>query len=160
MVISIVQSPFETCGLYTYFWWHERRLQEKPGLIAAPTQKWHISPPLWLHWSNLTIKLGWVQVAHACNASYSGGRDQEDHSSKPARGNSPWDPILKKSTTKEGLWSGSSCRPWVQAPVPQKKKIILRDLAEHGNDGYTLFLPQFKKNAYSKSLLRTDDCNF
>jgi hypothetical protein len=24
-------------------------------------------------------------VAHACNPSYSGGRDQEDHSSKPAQ---------------------------------------------------------------------------
>jgi hypothetical protein len=24
-------------------------------------------------------------VAHTCNPSYSGGRDQEDHSSKPAR---------------------------------------------------------------------------
>jgi hypothetical protein len=23
-------------------------------------------------------------VAHACNSSYSGGRDQEDHGSKPA----------------------------------------------------------------------------
>jgi hypothetical protein len=26
----------------------------------------------------------WVPVAHACNSSYSEGRDQEDHSSKPA----------------------------------------------------------------------------
>jgi hypothetical protein len=25
-----------------------------------------------------------MSVAHACNSSYSGGRDQEDHSSKPA----------------------------------------------------------------------------
>jgi hypothetical protein len=25
-----------------------------------------------------------VPVAHACNPSYLGGRDQEDHSSKPA----------------------------------------------------------------------------
>jgi hypothetical protein len=27
-------------------------------------------------------------VAHSCNPSYSGGRDQEDHSSKPAWANS------------------------------------------------------------------------
>jgi hypothetical protein len=27
-------------------------------------------------------------VAHGCNPSYSGGRDQEDHGSKPARANS------------------------------------------------------------------------
>jgi hypothetical protein len=30
----------------------------------------------------------WAQVAHTCNASYSGGRDQEDHGSKPAQANS------------------------------------------------------------------------
>jgi hypothetical protein len=27
-------------------------------------------------------------VVHTCNPSYSGGRDQEDHSSKPAQANS------------------------------------------------------------------------
>jgi hypothetical protein len=27
----------------------------------------------------------WALVAHTCNLSYSGGKDQEDHSSKPAR---------------------------------------------------------------------------
>jgi hypothetical protein len=34
-------------------------------------------------------------VAHACNPSYSGGRDQEDCSSKPVWVNSSRDPILK-----------------------------------------------------------------
>jgi hypothetical protein len=29
---------------------------------------------------------------------------------------------LKKPNTKKGWWSSSKCRPWVQAPVPQKKK--------------------------------------
>jgi hypothetical protein len=28
----------------------------------------------------------WVPEAHACNPSYSRGRDQEDHSSKPTPG--------------------------------------------------------------------------
>jgi hypothetical protein len=28
----------------------------------------------------------WVLVAHTCNPSYSGGRDQEDHGLKPALG--------------------------------------------------------------------------
>jgi hypothetical protein len=37
-----------------------------------------------------------VPVAHFCNPSYSGGRDQEDHGSKPAQANSSRDPILKK----------------------------------------------------------------
>jgi hypothetical protein len=34
-------------------------------------------------------------VAHACNPNYSGGRDQEDHSSQ--------DPISKKKQHKKGL---------------------------------------------------------
>jgi hypothetical protein len=28
---------------------------------------------------------GWAPVAHTCNTSYTGGRDQEDLSSKPAQ---------------------------------------------------------------------------
>jgi hypothetical protein len=42
-------------------------------------------------------------VAHTCNPSYSGGRDQEDHSSKPAQANSSQDPISKIPITKIGL---------------------------------------------------------
>jgi hypothetical protein len=34
-------------------------------------------------------------VTHACNPSYSGGRDQEDRCSKPAWANSSQDPTLK-----------------------------------------------------------------
>jgi hypothetical protein len=34
----------------------------------------------------LKKKKDWVLVAHACNPSYSGGSNQEDHSSKPALG--------------------------------------------------------------------------
>jgi hypothetical protein len=39
-------------------------------------------------------------VVHAYNSSYSGGRYQEDCSSKPAQANSLRDPILKKTLTK------------------------------------------------------------
>jgi hypothetical protein len=42
-------------------------------------------------------------VAHAYNPSYSGGRDQEDDSSKPAQTNSARDPISKKHSQKIGL---------------------------------------------------------
>jgi hypothetical protein len=42
-------------------------------------------------------------MARACNPSYSGGRDQEDHSSKPAQANNLQDPILKKTLHKKGL---------------------------------------------------------
>jgi hypothetical protein len=41
-----------------------------------------------------------VQVAHACNPSYSGGRVQEDRTSKWAQANSWWDPVVKKPYTK------------------------------------------------------------
>jgi hypothetical protein len=40
---------------------------------------------------------------HACNPSYSGGRDQEDHSLKLAQANSSKDPILKTTHHKKGL---------------------------------------------------------
>jgi hypothetical protein len=46
--------------------------------------------------------MGWALVAHACNPSYSGGRDQEDHGLKPA-----WeivrDPNFKKTHHKKTL---------------------------------------------------------
>jgi hypothetical protein len=38
----------------------------------------------------------WVPVAHACNPSYSGGKGQEECSSKPAWANSSPDPISRK----------------------------------------------------------------
>jgi hypothetical protein len=44
-----------------------------------------------------------VLVAHACNPSYSGGRDQEDCGSKPAQANSLQDLISKKLITEKGL---------------------------------------------------------
>jgi hypothetical protein len=43
-----------------------------------------------------------VQVAHTFNPNYSGGRDQEDCGSKPARANSSKDPILKIPIAKTG----------------------------------------------------------
>jgi hypothetical protein len=39
-------------------------------------------------------------LAHTCNPSYSGSRDQEDHGLKPARANSSQDPISKIPNTK------------------------------------------------------------
>jgi hypothetical protein len=44
-----------------------------------------------------------VPVAHACNPSYSGGRDQEDHGSKLDQANSSRNPISKTPITKRGL---------------------------------------------------------
>jgi hypothetical protein len=55
-----------------------------------------------------------VPVAHACNPSYSGGRDQEDWGSKPARANRLWDPISKKPSQK---WAGGlACGVGLEPP--------------------------------------------
>jgi hypothetical protein len=48
-------------------------------------------------------KLGAALVAHACNPSYSGGRKQKDHGSKPAQANSSSRSYLKKTHHKKGL---------------------------------------------------------
>jgi hypothetical protein len=69
----------------------------------------------------LKVAMSRAPVAHACNPSYSGGRDQADHDSKPAWANSLRDPISKIPFTKKGWWSDSRCRPWVQTPVLKKK---------------------------------------
>jgi hypothetical protein len=69
-------------------------------------------------------------MAHACNPSYSGGRDQEALSWKPAWANSLRDSISKKPTTKKGWWSSSSgksaclenVRPISNPVLPKKKK--------------------------------------
>jgi hypothetical protein len=44
-----------------------------------------------------------VPVAHGYNPSYSGSRDQENLSSKPAWANNSQDPILEKTLHKKGL---------------------------------------------------------
>jgi hypothetical protein len=41
-----------------------------------------------------------LTTAHTCNPSFSGGRDQEDRSLKPAQANSSY---LKKNHHKKGL---------------------------------------------------------
>jgi hypothetical protein len=46
-------------------------------------------------------------VAHTCNPSSSGGRDQEDHGSKLAQANSFGNPISKKKKKKYTFNSGS-----------------------------------------------------
>jgi hypothetical protein len=57
-----------------------------------------------------------VLLAHDCNPSYSGGRDQEDCGSKPAGANSLGDPISKIPNTKrsggvaQGV--GPEFKPW------------------------------------------------
>jgi SET domain-containing protein len=75
-------------------------------------------------------------VAHACNPSYSGGRDQEDHSSKQALANSSQDRISKKKKQKKNNHYGEVAQgvgPQVQTPVPKKKKKTTVACACHPN---------------------------
>jgi hypothetical protein len=58
-------------------------------------------------------------VAHSCNPSYLGGRDQEDCISKPAGANSSQDPILKTPSQKKGCVVVQGV---VQTPLPEKNK--------------------------------------
>jgi hypothetical protein len=46
----------------------------------------------------LKIELSWEPVAYTCNPNYSGGRNQEDHGSKPAEGKY----LENKPITKKG----------------------------------------------------------
>jgi hypothetical protein len=44
-----------------------------------------------------------VPAAHNCNPSYSGGRDQEAHGSKPDWANSLRDPVSKNPSQKRAV---------------------------------------------------------
>jgi hypothetical protein len=58
------------------------------------------------------INNSWVLVAHTCNPSYSGDRDQGSCGLKIAQANSSARPYLGKNPSeKEDWWSGSRCRP-------------------------------------------------
>jgi hypothetical protein len=82
------------CALSSLVMWlHQRATDLSP---VHPPEKWK--------WTN-TIRCedGQAPVAHACNPSYSGGRDQEDRGSRPPRKIVPRDPYSKKPFTKKGL---------------------------------------------------------
>jgi hypothetical protein len=64
----------------------------------------------------------WVLVAHTCNPSYSGGRDQEGCTSKPAWANSLQDPILKMPFTKRSGVMAQGEVPEFKPKYYKKKK--------------------------------------
>jgi hypothetical protein len=69
------------------------------GLNSEPAPYWIVTlAPS----ATIRIKGSRVTVAHACEPSDSGGRDQEDRGSKPAQGNSLRDPVLKNASPKKG----------------------------------------------------------
>jgi hypothetical protein len=61
-------------------------------------------------------------VAHTCNHSYLGGRDQEDHGSKPAWANSSARPYLENAFPKIWLVEWLKMSPLFKAPHRKKKK--------------------------------------
>jgi hypothetical protein len=61
-------------------------------------------------------------VAHTCNPSYSGGRDQEDSGSKPAQTNSSMRSYLKKTLHKKGLVDWLNVSALSSSPSTAKKK--------------------------------------
>jgi hypothetical protein len=69
----------------------------------------------------ITIKIesGQALVTYTYNPSYSGGRELEDHGSKPPWAKSSQDRVSKKLITKKGLveWLNQTL---VQTPVLQK----------------------------------------
>jgi hypothetical protein len=69
-------------------------------------------------------KKGRALVAHACNPSYSGGRDQEDHSSKPAWASISARPYIKKPFTKIGLVESLKVKALSSSPSTAKKEKI------------------------------------
>jgi hypothetical protein len=76
-----------------------------------------------------TVSQNRVLVAHACNPSYSGGRDQKDCVSKPAWANSSQDPILKNLSQK-GLaeWLNVNALSSNPSTTKKKKKRLSQDI--------------------------------
>jgi hypothetical protein len=62
---------------------------------------------------------------HAYNPSYSGGKDQEDCSLKPAWANSSWDPILKKPSQKRAGGVAQGVGPESNLSITHTQKRIL-----------------------------------
>jgi hypothetical protein len=73
---------------------------------------------------NSRVKLLLQLGAHSCNPSYSGGRDQEDCSSKPVWANSLRDPISKQLITKRSGGVAQGIGPEFKSQY-QKKSIML-----------------------------------
>jgi hypothetical protein len=85
-------------------------------------------------------------------AGGSGGRDQEDGSSKLVWANSSQDPISKNQSQKNVWWSGSRCRLWVQTPVLQKKQKEITE-ARSSLEISVVLLHSWGRNRIIKDLL-------
>jgi hypothetical protein len=77
----VLQSPWVRYVTLKFMVFWGGGLWEELGLHEVMK----IGPPGWLQWLYKKRKSRTL-VAHACNPSYSGGRDQENHGSKQAQG--------------------------------------------------------------------------
>jgi hypothetical protein len=106
-----------------------------------------------LKWDTTLHLLQWLKyktlmpapVAHACNPSYSRGRDQEDHGSKPAQPNSLQDPILKKTCHKKGLME------WLKPLTGQQKLPFMFGKIQNQNDTTTYSLQSLSLTIQSRN---------
>jgi hypothetical protein len=73
-----------------------------------------------------------LQICHIL-PSYSGGSDQEDHSSKPAWANSSRDPILKKPSQKRAGGVAQGVDPEFKPQHHKKKKKSYLELLQLKN---------------------------
>jgi hypothetical protein len=86
-------------------------------------------------------------VAHACIPSYSGGRDQEDHSLKPAQANSLRDSISKIPNTKraggvaQGI--GPEFKPWYGKKKKKKAATMVSSEISFSFLSYVFFFGQY-----------------
>jgi hypothetical protein len=85
-VAEIVTSLLSDSSVYTNF------------ILCTKLLKYFIS--LSSGYGFKIVHMSWAPVAHVCNPSYSGGRDQEDRSSKPAWANRSSRPYLEKTLHK------------------------------------------------------------
>jgi hypothetical protein len=63
-----------------------------------------------------------VPVAHTCNPSYSGGRDQEYQGLRPARATSSQEPISERNHYKKGLVEWLKVYTLSSYPITAKKR--------------------------------------
>jgi hypothetical protein len=95
--------------------------------LAVFKNKWQLVSDIWKCWGIKKFLAARCPVTHACNPSYSGGRDREDHSSKPAGQFAR--PISKKPITKraDGMAQGVGPKFKPQYCKKKKKEILGRE---------------------------------
>jgi hypothetical protein len=74
--------------------------KNKKNMEGCPPRVFLLVGEALIKYSTTRTHGSWAPVAHTCNPSYSGGRDQEDRGSKPAPANGFLDPISKIPNTK------------------------------------------------------------